>query len=90
MDDGKVILVVHEFCHLGSMITTDLRDQVDVDNCIKKASKAFRALIHGIFSSKSVSFAAKKAIYAGLVTAILFHSAEAWSLTEKYLARLKC
>eukprot|EP00957_Ditylum_brightwellii_P124493 9487552-Ditylum_brightwellii.AAC.2 len=76
MDNGKCIPVVHKFCYLGSMITTDLRGQADVDNHIKKASKAFGALRHSIFSSKSVSFATKKATYTGLALAILFHGAE--------------
>eukprot|EP00957_Ditylum_brightwellii_P058698 4451715-Ditylum_brightwellii.AAC.1 len=38
MDDGKVIPVVHEFCYIGSMTTTDLKDQADIDNHIKKSS----------------------------------------------------
>eukprot|EP00957_Ditylum_brightwellii_P055365 4195796-Ditylum_brightwellii.AAC.2 len=51
MEDRKFIPVVHKLCYLGSMIKTDLRGKADVDNFIKKASKAFEALRHGIFSS---------------------------------------
>eukprot|EP00957_Ditylum_brightwellii_P139592 10638833-Ditylum_brightwellii.AAC.1 len=51
-------------------------DQADMDNHFKKASKAFGALRHGIFSSKLVSCVTKKDIYTGLYVAILFHSAE--------------
>eukprot|EP00957_Ditylum_brightwellii_P079376 6035338-Ditylum_brightwellii.AAC.1 len=90
MEDRKFILVVHDFCYLDSMITTDLRDKADVDNCIKKASKAFGALRSGIFFSKYVSFAAKKAIYTRLVLVIPFYGANAWSLTQREISRLKC
>jgi hypothetical protein len=90
IDNQKFIPVVNSFCYLGSMVTTDLKDSTDVNTRIKKSSKAFGSLRRGVFTSKSVSFKAKKAIYTGLILAILFHGAEAWNLTEKDLSRLQC
>eukprot|EP00957_Ditylum_brightwellii_P157235 11966886-Ditylum_brightwellii.AAC.1 len=90
INDSKFIPVVNKFFYLGSTITTDLKDGKDVDAHIKKASKAFGSLRQGIFVSKSVSFKAKKAIYTGIILAVLFHGAKAWSITAKALSLLQC
>ena len=43
------IPVVNKFCYLGSWITRDGTDDLDVDTCIEKAGAAF-------CSSKKISF----------------------------------
>ena len=63
------------------------RDTVDIDARIKKASAAFGALRHCLFSSKTVSNHAICIAYVGLVLATLLHRSEAhneetWCLTE--------
>eukprot|EP00957_Ditylum_brightwellii_P019780 1492631-Ditylum_brightwellii.AAC.1 len=39
-DDKKFIPVVHKFYYLFPMIKIDLKDQVDVDSCIKNLPKS--------------------------------------------------
>ena len=73
LEYGRFIPVVNKFCYLGSIINHDLRESEDVDNRIKKASQAFRALQRGVFTSKSTSFNVKKAVYTALILSILLH-----------------
>ena len=89
LGDGRYLQVVDLFKYLGSMLTGDCRDTVDVDARIKKASAAFGALRDCLFSSKTVSNRAKCVVYVGLVLAILLHGSECWCLTEVLFNRLR-
>ena len=55
-----------------------------------KTSQAFGALRRGVFTSKSTSLNVKKAVYTALILSVLLHGAEAWSLTETEIHRLRC
>ena len=82
LEEGRFIPVINKFFYLGSIINHDSRESEDVDNRRKKASQAFRALRRGVFTSKSTSFNAKKAVYTALIISVLIHESEAWSKTE--------
>ena len=76
LGNGRYLPVVDLFKYLGSMLTRNCRDTVDIDARIKKASAAFGALRGCLFSSKTVSKHAKCVVYVGLVLAILLHGSE--------------
>lgn len=55
---------------------------------IASASKAFGALNKCIFRTRSSPRAAQRAVYTGLILAILLYASESWSLTEELRRRL--
>ena len=89
LDDGAYLPIVKEFCYLGTMLTRDCSDTVDVTRRVGKASNAFGAVRTELFSNRNVSYAAKKHIYEGLILPILLYGAEVWSLTEELFKKLR-
>ena len=89
LGNSSFIPVVAAFLYLGSMLTRDCRDDVDVANRIESASGAFGALRKCIFSSSQISFAAKRAVYTTLILSILLYGSECWCLTEKLYNKLR-
>ena len=87
--DGYHMPVVEHFKYLGSYLSRDCTDNYDVDSRIESAGKAFGALRKCLFSSSTVSFAAKRAVYMTVVLTILLSGCECWSLTEKLIKRLE-
>lgn len=89
LGDGRFIPVTAEFKYLGSMLNRNCRDGLDVDVRLKAASAAFGALKRCVFSVKAITARAKRAVYVGLILAILLHGAESWCLTEGVYNRLR-
>ena len=81
--------IVKKFCYLGSVLAYDCRDIEDIIKRITKASGAFGAVRSQLFSSRNVSFAAKKFIYEGLILPILLYGSEVWCLTEERYNKLR-
>ena len=75
-DDDRAIPVSFKFCYLGSMLSVDGTDTLDVDARIAKASAAFGALAECLFRSTSVTFAAKAAAYRALILSVLLYGSE--------------
>ena len=89
INDESFIPIVNSFCYLGSLLSTDCRDMLDVVSRIKAASCAFGALKKCIFTSTSISFGVKKSVYESLILAILLYGAEHWCLTEAIYRKLR-
>ena len=89
LGNGIFMPIVDQFCYLGSILARDCRDTADVNNRIQVAGNAFGALRACLFSSTKVSFEAKKAVYEGLVLAILLYGADSWCLTEEMFHQLR-
>ena len=70
-------------------MTRDCKDDANVAARIESAGNAFGALRRCLFSSPSISFAAKKLVYTGLILSILLHGVETWCLTEKLFHDLR-
>ena len=87
--EGVYIPVVDKFCYLGSWITRNGRDDVDVDARIVKAGAAFGALRKPVFRSLKISMHAKKLVYSRLVLPVLLYGSDIWCLTEKSLNKLR-
>ena len=86
---GRHLPVVDRFSYLGDIIARDGSDALAVDARRNKGSKAFGALRGCVFASSSVSYAAKKAAYEGLVLSIQLYGSESWCLTERLLQPLR-
>ena len=62
-----------QFLYLGSVVSSDCTDTLDVRTRIEKAGNAFGALSENIFRSLFVSITAESFVYQMIVlTAILF------------------
>ena len=86
---GTFMPVVAKFPYLGSALTRDCRDDVDVAKRIEAAGGAFGALRKCIFTSPNITFAAKSAVYMALILSILLYGSESWCLTEKLFRQLR-
>ena len=89
LDTHTFFPVVDHFCYLGSLISRDCKDDMDVANRIKKAGNAFGSLKLSIFSSSAITDEAKSVVYKSLILPILLYGAESWCLSE-YLLRQLC
>ena len=81
--------IVDKFCYLGSIISRDCKDTLDLIHRIRKAENAFGALKRSIFSSRRISDSAKSSAYQSLILPILLYGAESWCLTESFLRQLR-
>jgi len=89
LPSGNVIPVVDRAKYLGSMVSRDGADMIDVDARIAAATKAFGALSKLVFRSNSVSPAAKREAYVAVVMAFLIYGSESWCLTATMWGRLR-
>jgi len=71
------------FKYLGSVIAPSLRDDIDVENRISQAAKAFGALCKPIFKEPGLTARAKGTIYSAFVLSLLLYGSEAWALTKE-------
>jgi len=89
LPSGNVIPVVDKAKYLGSMISRDGTDTVDVVARVAAATKAFGSLSRLVFRSDQVSAAAKREAYVAIVLAILIYGSESWCLTAEMWGRLR-
>ena len=89
LSHNRFMPVVESFLYLGDMVARDTGDGCAVECRISSAGKAFGALRKGIFSSTSITPAAKRAVYITIILAILLYGAEGWCLPEKDLRKLR-
>ena len=88
--DGTFIPIVNKFVYLGSYLTRDCRDDMDVKERIYAAGGAFGNLRDCLFSFPKISPDAKIIVYIGLILSILLYDSECWSLTEKLACCYHC
>lgn len=88
LSNNQYIPVVNQFVYLGSIITTDGTDDLDVEMRIRKAGNAFGCLRKLIFSSCNIDYNTKGKVYCSFILPILLYAAECWCLTEKLLRLL--
>eukprot|EP00326_Haptolina_ericina_P011184 CAMPEP_0181225884 /NCGR_PEP_ID=MMETSP1096-20121128/31947_1 /TAXON_ID=156174 ORGANISM="Chrysochromulina ericina, Strain CCMP281" /NCGR_SAMPLE_ID=MMETSP1096 /ASSEMBLY_ACC=CAM_ASM_000453 /LENGTH=441 /DNA_ID=CAMNT_0023319161 /DNA_START=344 /DNA_END=1667 /DNA_ORIENTATION=+ len=82
---SRFMPIVSEFpAYLGDTMAHGGSDGRAVDRRISSAGKAFCALHKGVFSSTTVHFAAKHAVFESVILSILLYDSESWSLrTQK-------
>jgi len=89
LPSGNVIPVADMAKYLGSMLSRDGTDRVDVEDRIAAATRAFGSLSMLVFKSASVSLAAKREAYVALVLSILLYRSEGWCLTAALWGKLR-
>jgi hypothetical protein len=67
---NRFMRIVTEFPYLGDMVACDGSDGRAVASRIAAAGKAFGALRKCVFSSTSVNFAAKRAVFESIILSI--------------------
>ena len=78
------IPIVDDFTYLGSVITRDLSDEMDVDRRIQKAGNAFGMMRKCLFSSTVIKLKVKANVFRTFIIPVLLYGVE-WSLTVKLL-----
>ena len=78
--DGGNIPFEKKFKYLGSIVSSDLKDDLEVDARIKAAGAAFASASKEFFTSKQIPLEHKKTAYEGLILSILLFGSESWSL----------
>lgn len=86
---GRSMPVVFKFPYLGDYVAADGADTLAVETRVAAAGKAFGALRKCLFSSSTITRAAKTAVYEALILSILLYGCESWCLTEELLQRLR-
>ena len=76
---------VDKFKYLGSYLSRNCRDDLDINNRIFFAGKAFGSLRKCIFSSCNISTSSKRSVYLSVILSILPYGSECWFVTEKLL-----
>ena len=89
LPNGRFVPVVTKFKYLGSYISSDGSDTIDVQSRIDSADRAFGALSKCIFRSQNIDRKAKSAIYESLILSICLYGCESWCLTEKLYSKLR-
>ena len=77
----------HTFKCLGSMLTRDLKSDLDVETRLTKATQAFDAL-RPAARNRHLAATTRGMICKVMVISLLLHGAESWSLTEKHMRAL--
>ena len=88
-EDKQYIPFVKIFCYLGTLITTNLRDDSDIDNRVRLAKGALAALKKNVLNCRSLPQKAKTRAFQSLCVSLLLAGCETWSLTSTQLTKLK-
>ena len=76
VDGDGFVEFTREFKYLGSIISSELTSDADVDKRIKSATAIFGALSTSIFKNKDLSPLVKGRIYVTLVLSALLYGSE--------------
>ena len=84
---GTSVHFTDTFKYLGSMLTRDLKSDLDIETRLTKATQAFGAL-RSVACNRHSTATTRGMIYKVMVISLLLHGAESWSLTEKHMRAL--
>ena len=90
LSDGTQITFTQQFTYLGSIITSDLSDDVDINHRISKANQAFGSLRSLIFCNPYLPLKIKRYFYVAITVNLLLWGNECWALSSKMLKKLEC
>ena len=85
--DGSFIDFTAHFKYLGSYISFDLTDDIDIANRITKANQAMAALRH-IWRNPYADLRAKKQIFLAIPANLLLWGCETWALRQNHIDQL--
>ena len=89
MGGGSNIHVEPSAPYLGSLLTSEGKDDEDVALRIRKASGMFGSLQACLFKQKGFSNETKVAVYNSLVLSVLLYGSESWALTQRLRDKLR-
>ena len=88
LKDGKFIPFTKAFKYLGSIISHDLTEDLEIESRIKKASQQMGAL-YQLWNCKDADLQTKQWVYlAGPLNTLLW-GAESWNLSARNLSKLR-
>ena len=77
------------FAYLGSTLSYDCADNLDVENRIDKAGQAFCTLRKNLFASTQITLKTMPLAYCILILTVLLYGSETWCLTEALYRQLR-
>ena len=86
-DNGTFIDFTAHFKYLGSYISFDLTDDMDIRNRITKANQAMGALRH-FWRNPYADLQAKKTIFLAIPANLLLWGCETWALRQSHIDKL--
>jgi hypothetical protein len=86
-ENGSFIDFTAHFKYLGSYISFDLTDDIDIANRITKASQAMAALRH-FWRNPYADLRAKKLIFLAIPANLLLWGCETWALRQTHIDQL--
>ena len=86
-DNGAFIDFTAHFKYLGSFISFDLTDDMDIRNRITKANQAMGALRH-FWRNPYADLQAKKTIFLAIPANLLLWGCETWALRQSHIDKL--
>jgi hypothetical protein len=86
-DDGEFIEFTAHFKYLGSYISFDLTDDMDIKNRITKANQAMGALRH-VWRNPYADLKAKKLVFLAIPANLLLWGCETWALRQSHIGKL--
>ena len=85
---GEMIERVNDFKYLGSQISSNGNQEMDVEARLQKATTAFKRLYRGIWKRRDITLKTKFRVYRALIVPIALYGAELWTLTTKVKNKL--
>ena len=89
LDRDGFIDFTEEFKYLGSIVTSSLTSDADVQKRIKSAAAIFGALSKCVFSRKDIHSTVKGQVYTSLVISVRLYGSECWALREDLFSQLR-
>ena len=87
--DGKKLKVVDKFTYLGSTINRFCSLDDEIALRLKKATGAFSALKHRVWSQKGLKKSTKLVVNSACVLTCLLYSCETWVVYRRHLKQLE-
>jgi hypothetical protein len=86
--DNGIVEEVSEFCYLGSILTSDSSNNLDINSRIAKARQAY-GILTKIWRSNAISLKTKIQIFNTNVKSVLLYGCETWNNSRASINRLQ-
>ena len=90
INDNNFISHTDTFKYLGSLITSDLNDDTDINARIKSARQMFSSIRRNVLCNKSLQTKTRKRLFLATVVNQLLWGCESWATKERNLQNMRC
>ena len=87
--EEQPLSVVPSFKYLGSYLSNDCKLDVEVENRVSQASRAFGRLRERVFQNHNLSLPTKVKVYEAICLSVLLYGSEAWTLYARHVRTLE-